>query len=148
MQKLGKHDAVDAVVPKGWKQGFLDDEMDPTDSRAFGFGTSMRVGGTCGGMCESKDAAKWEKIGNKSFFDNFATHTPAPKIIKDDKAPGRRTMIVEDTATDGNVNNTYVVVASWQDGADRLYFCDVTLAPESKELAPVMELACRAAIAP
>jgi hypothetical protein len=138
---------MDAVVPKSWKAAFLDDEMEPSDN-SFGFGTSMRVGSTCGGECKSHTADEYAKSANKSFFDNMLAHTPPPKIIKDEKTDGRRVMIAEDTNTDGNVNKTSVMIAVWKDGADQYYYCTADLAPESKDLAPAFEKACLASIAP
>ena len=138
---------VSAAVPKGWKKGFLPDELDPPDNNNdFGFGTTFRVGGTCGGDCKAKSAKEWEDAANHAFFDNVLAHTPAPKVIKDDKKPGRRTMIAEDQHTDGNMNQTFVITAWWSDGGERFYFCDVALAEEAKDLAPAFDKACAAAV--
>lgn len=143
-----KHaEKVSVPVPKGWKNGFLDGSVEPADgNNDFGFGTKMWVGGGCQGECKAKSAAEWAKAANESMFDNLLAHTPPPKVIKDEKKDGRRTVIAEDTNTDGNVNNTTVVTAWWKDGAERFYFCDVTLAPESKDTAPAFEKACLAAV--
>ena len=143
-----KHaDKVSVPVPKGWKKGFLDGSVEPPDgNNDYGFGTKMLVGGGCQGECKVKSSAEWAKAADESMFNNLLAHTPPPKVIKDEKKDGRRTMIAEDTNTDGNVNNTTVVTAWWKDGAERFYFCDVTLAPESKDLAPAFEKACLAAV--
>ena len=55
-------------------------------------------------------------------------------------------MIAEDTNTDGNVNNTTIITAWWKDGGERFYFCDATLAPESKDLVPAFDKACASAV--
>lgn len=143
-----KHgEKVSVPVPKGWKAGFLEGEVEPPDgNNDFGFGTKVWVTGGCDGECKAKTSKEWEASANHSLFDNVLAHTPPPKIIKDEKKDGRRTMIAEDTNTDGNVNNTMVMTAWWKDGGERFYFCDVTLAPESKDLAPAFEKACLAAV--
>ncbi len=146
-EKEKSGDKVSVPVPKGWKNGFLDGSVEPPDgNNDYGFGTKMWVGGGCQGECKAKSSAEWAKAANESMFDNLLAHTPAPKVIKDEKKDGRRTVIAEDQFTDGNVNNTTVVTAWWKDGAERFYFCDVTLAPESKDLAPAFEKACLAAV--
>jgi hypothetical protein len=143
-----KHgEKVSVAVPKGWKDGFLDGSVEPQDgNNDFGFGTTMRVGGTCGGECKAKSAKEWAAAADDSFFNNITAHQPAPKITKDEKKDGRRTMIATDQNTDGNMNRTYVVTAWWKDGGERFYFCDVELADESKDLAPAFEKACAAAV--
>jgi hypothetical protein len=138
---------ISVPVPKGWKNGFLDGSVEPADGTDdFGFGTKLWVTGGCDGECKAKSAKEWEAAANHSLFDNVLAHKPAPKIIKDEQKDGRRTMIAEDQYTDGNVNNTMVMTAWWTDGGERFYFCDATLAPESKDLAPAFEQACLAAV--
>jgi hypothetical protein len=137
---------ISVPVPKGWKNGFMDGSVEPPDgNNDYGFGTKVWVTGGCDGECKAKSAKEWEAAANHSLFDNVLAHKPAPKIIKDEKKDGRRTMIAEDQYTDGNVNNTMVMTAWWKDGGERFYFCDVTLAPEAKDLAPAFEQACLAA---
>jgi hypothetical protein len=134
-------DKVTAPAPKGWKPGHVV-TLEPPDGSGFGFGTQFWVGKTCNGSCESKPAAAWEKSANEMSFANEMAHTPPPKIIKEDKKPGFRELIAEDQHTDGNVNNTSILMAWWKDGADRMYFCNVDLAPESKDLVNAFEQAC------
>ncbi len=142
-QTLGKDEGVSVPAPKGWKPGFLDGTVEPPDgNKDFGFATNLRAGKTCGGECKSKDAAAWESAANESSFNNMLAHKPAPKVIKDEKRPGSRVMIAQDQNTDGNMNQTFVLVAYWKDGADRFYFCNASLAEVAKDLAPAFEQAC------
>ena len=134
-------DKVTAPAPKGWKPGHVV-SLEPPDGSSFGFGTQFWVGKTCNGSCEAKPAAEWEKAADKMSFANEMAHTPPPKVIKEDKHPGFRELIAEDQHTDGNVNNTSILMAWWKDGADRMYFCNVDLAPESKDLVWAFEQAC------
>jgi hypothetical protein len=146
-EKKQSDEKVSVPVPKTWKAGFLEGSVEPADGdSAFGFGTKMWVTGGCDGECKARSSKEWEASANHSLFDNVLAHKPAPKIIKDEKKDGRRTMIAEDQYTDGNVNNTEVMTAWWTDGGTRFYFCDATLAPESKDLAPAFEKACLAAV--
>ncbi len=138
------HDETVSVPgPKGGKAGHMPNGLEPANgSTTFGFGTTFSAGKTCGGACEDKPADKWEKAANSSFFDNMLAHTPAPKVYKDEKTPGHRVLIAEDQYTGGNVNSTTIMMAWWKDGADRFYYCNVTLAPESKDLVSAFEQAC------
>jgi hypothetical protein len=147
-EKGDKHaDKVSVAAPKGWKNGFLEGSVEPPDgNNDFGFGTKMWVGGGCQGECKVKSSKEWEEAANESMFNNMLAETPAPKVIKDEKKDGRRTAIVEEQHTGGQENDTTVVTAWWKDGGERFYFCNVTLAPEAKDLAPAFEKACLAAV--
>ena len=71
----------------------------PTD---LGFWTEFGAGTNCDGECTAKDwSAIVEKQG-KGFGEG--------KILKDEKGPGKRTIINELTSGD-----TYVLVAWWKD---------------------------------
>ena len=133
-------DTVTAVVPKGWTKKSVG--LEPPDGSSFGFGAKFWVGKDCDGECKAKSAAEWEKSASNSFFNNLMAHTPPPKVLKDDKQPGHRTLIAEDQYTDGQVNNTEIMMAWWKDGADHYYFCNATLPPESKDLVDAFEQAC------
>ena len=146
-RQLGERDDVmTAIVPKDWKQGFLHDEVDPPDGNSsFGFGTSMRIGATCGGMCKARTAAEYAASADKDLFASQLALTPPPKVIKDEKAPDQRVMVVEQAASPGNPPKTSVIIAWYKDNAERMYFCTVDLSKEAAELAPVFEKACLAA---
>jgi hypothetical protein len=149
-KKLGKGkfgDPVMVAAPKGWKDGFMDGSLEPPDgNKDFGFGTTFRAGGTCEGECKKeKSEAEWVAAGNASFFGNLLKHDPAPKIIKDEKGPGHRTLVATDKSN--GIDKVTIVVAKWKDGGDRLYFCTVDLADASKEAAPAFEQACETVVA-
>jgi hypothetical protein len=134
-------------VPKGWKNGFLEGSVEPQDgNNDFGFATGLRVGATCQGECKTKSSAEWAAAADEAFFNNLLKHTPAPKVTKDEKKDGRRTLVATDTNTDGNMNQTHIVTAWWKDGGDHFYFCSADLAEEAKDTAPAFEAACLAAV--
>lgn len=138
-----RDESATVPAPKDWKVGFLKDTLEPAEgNKAFGFATSFRAGKTCGGECKAKPAAEWEQAATSSFFGNMLAHKPPPKVLKDEKSAGKRVLIAEDQYTDGNQNKTVIMMAWWKDGADRLYYCTVDLAPESKELVGAFEQAC------
>jgi len=147
VQKLGDGkftDPVAVAAPKGWKPGFLAGTLEPPEGNSdFGFGTTFRAGGSCGGDCKAKSAADWEAAANTSYFGNVLAHKPAPKIIKDEKTPGRRVMIAKDQHTDGNMNPLTIIVSTWQDDGERFWTCSVELGDKATEdLAPAFEKAC------
>lgn len=142
-QTIDNHgDAVTLPAPKGWKPGNIKSMLEPPDGSGFGFGTHFWAGKTCNGECTSKSAAEWEKSANEMSFGNELAHTPPPKVLKEDKRAGFRELIAEDQYTTGQTNNVTILMAWWKDGADRMYFCNVDLAPEAKDLVPAFEQAC------
>jgi hypothetical protein len=122
------------AVPKHWTQ---DSKMFATlkpDDKG-GFFSSMKIASDCDGECKPK---AWEAIADKNFF---APRTKG-KVIKDDKGPGKRTMISE---MDSNgVKTTDVVVAWWTEGAKNYHACVAQLDDSTKDAAPAFEKACQA----
>jgi hypothetical protein len=141
-QTLESHgDKVVVAAPKGWKPSNIG-ALEPPDGSGFGFGTKFWTGKTCNGECKARSAADWGASADKVSFANELAHQPAPKILKDDKRDGFRELVAEDQHIDGNINMTSILMAWWKDGADRMYFCNVELAPESKDLVWAFEQAC------
>jgi uncharacterized glyoxalase superfamily protein PhnB len=71
---------------------------------------------------------------------NFAPRTRG-KVTKDDRAPGRRTMIAEiDTAGAAIV----VVTAWWADGDRSYHTCTASLDDTLRDAAPAFDKACQA----
>ena len=130
--KRHRHDTTYTVAaPKTWKQ-----ESDmfgnlKADDKG-GFFSGFSVGSNCDGECKEKD---WEKVADKV---NFAPHAK-DKILKDDKAPGRRTMIAE---SDTGTKTTTVVTAWWTEGEKSYHSCSATLDESIKAAAPAFEKAC------
>ena len=119
------------AAPKDWKQ----------TSKMFGnlegpgF-SKMSVGADCGGECKPKD---WAKVFDDGIGKNVTAGTF--KVIKDDKRPGGRTIISEDS---GGMQTTKVYVASWIDGASDYTVCSAELSSDQKDAAPAFEKACSA----
>jgi hypothetical protein len=133
-----KEGTVKAVIPKGWVggKGIKAMREPPETAKDFGFGTHVWSGSGCGGECKERPATELEKEANKSFFDNLLAHTPPPKVIKDDKTPGHRLLVVEEDSS------MKIMAAWWKDGGKRFQFCTVELAKEAKDLEPAFEAAC------
>ena len=146
-RQLGERDDVmTVIVPKDWKKGFLSDQVEPPDGNsAFGFGTQMRIGATCGGECKARTVVEYAASADKELFSSLLAITPPPKVIKDEKTADQRVMIVETAAGTGFDPKTMVAVAWYKDGAERMYTCTVDLTKEAAELAPVFVQACLAA---
>ena len=135
-----KKEIYEVAAPKDWKKGFVPGSLEPDgpNKDAFGFGARMDVGSNCDGDCVPKD---WEKTAEKVEFKQFEPGgQSSAKIVKDDKAPGRRTVIAE--SSDGN---SYIATAWWKDGDKRYSACHVTLGAEAKDLVPVFVAACATA---
>jgi hypothetical protein len=141
-QTLESHgDKVVVPAPKGWKPSNIG-ALEPPDGSGFGFGTKFWAGKTCNGECKARSAVDWGASADKTSFANELGRQPAPKVLKEDKRAGFRELVAEDQHTDGNITMTSVLMAWWQDGADRMYFCNVDLAPEAKDLVWAFEQAC------
>jgi hypothetical protein len=122
------------AAPKGWPQvskKFA--HLKPEDGgRSF---TRFGVGSNCDGECTPKP---WEAIADKV---NFAPRARG-KIVRDDRSPGRRSMIVDGDA--GDARTTDVVVAWWADGDSRYHTCIASLDEALRAAAPAFEKACQA----
>ena len=122
------------AVPKNWVQ---DSKMWANlkgDSNA-GFFTTMKVGTDCDGECKVKP---WEQIADKNFFQPRAKG----KVLKDEKAAGKRTMIAE--VDSGGAKLTEVVVAWWTDADTNYHTCVASLDESVKDAAPAFDKACQA----
>lgn len=131
--KQGRHDTTFTLIaPKNWKQ---QSEMFGNlkgDDKA-GFMSELSIGTNCNGLCEAKD---WAKESDKS---DFAPHAK-DKILKDEKGPGRRTMIA---VSDGALAKTTVVTAWWTEGDKKYFICRAELDDAIKDAAPAFEKACQ-----
>jgi hypothetical protein len=122
------------AAPKGWTQeGKMFGHL-KADTNG-GFFSRLEVGSNCDGECKPKE---WEQIADKVNFQPRAKG----KVIKDEKAKGKRTMIAE--VESGGAKTTDVVVAWWTDGASKYYACTATLDEAIKDAAPAFEKACSA----
>ena len=129
----GKHRTTYTIAaPAGW----------PQDSKMFahlrpGDKTAMlprfEIGSNCDGECTPKP---WQAIADRV---NFASRARG-KVVKDDAAAGRRTMIVE---LDHRAR-TDVVVAWWSDGDRNYHTCTASLDEALKDAAPAFDKACQA----
>jgi hypothetical protein len=129
----GRHNTTYTLAaPKGWTQRMKSFGGLEPDRKDLGFFTKFDVGSNCDGTCEPKN---WEEVANKV---NFAPIAASGKVLKDEKAPGRRTMIAE--ASDGST--TSIVVAWWKEGESRYWTCTATLDKEIKDAAAAFEKAC------
>jgi hypothetical protein len=131
----GSHKTTYAIAaPSGWLQ--------PTEMFALlrpkgGFRGApyFDVRANCEGPCKPK---AWGAIADRV---TFAPRTKG-KIIKDARAPGRRTTITE--VESAGVRTTDVVVAWWADGDTRYHVCSALLDDELKDAAPAFDKACQA----
>jgi hypothetical protein len=128
----GKHRTTYPVAaPAGWTQ---DSKMFAHLKAKTGASSRLEVGSNCDGECTPKP---WEAIADRV---NFAPRAKA-KVTKDDKAPGRRTMIADvDTGGAGTV----VVTAWWTDGDRSYHTCTASLDDTLKDAAPAFDKACQA----
>jgi hypothetical protein len=125
----GKHRTTFTVAaPAGWAQ----------DSKLFAHlrsndkASRLEVGSNCDGECTPKP---WEAIAERV---NFAPRARG-KVTKDERAPGRRTMIA-----DGDTGGGTVVVTAWWTDGDRSYHtCTASLDDTLKDAAPAFDKACQ-----
>jgi hypothetical protein len=128
----GKHKTTYTIAaPAGWR----------SDSKMFahlrpddrpGLLPRFEVGSNCDGECAPKP---WQAIADRV---NFAPRAKA-KVSKDDRTPGRRTMIAE---VDSGAR-TDVVVAWWADGDRNYHTCTASLDEALKDAAPAFDKACQ-----
>jgi hypothetical protein len=121
------------AAPRGWvARGTVSARLRPATET--GVLAHLEVSANCDGACTPKP---WETIADKI---NFATR-PKRTVLKDDKAPGRRTMIVE--AEHVGTPTTDVIVAWWTDGARNYHTCKASLGDPIREAAPAFAAACQ-----
>lgn len=118
------------AAPKGWTQDMK--SFATLKPEGGGFMVEFEVGTNCDGACEPKD---WEKVVEKVYRSYLEG-----KVIKDEKAKGRRTIISE--GSDGQYLN--LIVAAWNDGDKNYATCGATLDGDLKAAAPAFEKACQA----
>jgi hypothetical protein len=130
----GKHTTTYTMAaPVGWAQGSrLFAHLKANDQA--GLGSRLEVGSNCDGECTPKP---WEAIADRV---NFAPRAKG-KVTKDDRAPGRRTMI----ADAGSAGAGSVVVTAWWSDGDRSYHtCTAALDDTLEDAAPAFDKACQA----
>jgi hypothetical protein len=122
------------AAPRDWAQRSKMFAHLRADDKAAPF-TRLEVGSNCDGECSPK---AWQPIADRV---NFAPRTRG-KVLKDERGPGRRTMIaVVDSA---GATMTEIVVAWWTDGAKRYHTCTASLGESFKEAAAAFDRACQA----
>jgi hypothetical protein len=118
------------AAPAGWTQDSkLFAHLKATDKAS-----RLEVGSNCDGECTPKP---WEAIADRV---NFAPRAQG-KVTRDDRAPGRRTMIA-DVDTGGTA--TVVITAWWTDGDRSYHTCTASLDQTFKDAAPAFAKACQA----
>jgi hypothetical protein len=130
------------AIPKGWKKGFMPGELEPADADHFGSKTlgksSFSVSSDCNGSCEKKD---WAAVSDKVVFSQYAKS--GATIVKDVKADNRRTMVVEEKASDSDrAVAARVLVAWWEPDATRYFTCRAELGAPLKGAVEAFEKAC------
>lgn len=131
----GGHQATYTLAaPAGWAQtSKLFAHLRPAGAPPHG--PRLDIGDNCDGPCTPKP---WGPIADRVHFAPLA----GGKVIKDERAAGRRTMIAELGA--GASATTHVVVAWWND-ADRSYHaCTAVLDAALAAAAPAFDRACQA----
>ncbi len=131
---LGEDDEHVAVQPKGWEGSKgMPERVKPPEAAGLGFMTTFSTGSNCDGTCEPKD---WPATAEKVDFAQFKGQDFT--IVKDEKNGSTRVLIAK------TVDRTYVVAATWKEGAKRYFICRATLDQEIAAAAPAFEAACRA----
>ena len=122
------------AAPRGWEQrGGVVMELVTTDRT--GERVRLVASSSCDGECKPKS---WEAIVDRVHFAPRAKG----KVLKDEKAPGRRTLIAEGERR--GVPITYVTVAWWTDGARSYHYCAASLTDAFKAAVPAFEKVCQA----
>jgi hypothetical protein len=121
------------AAPAGWAQ---DSKMFAhlKASATAALGSRLEVGSNCDGECTPKP---WEVIADRV---NFAPRARG-KVTKDDRAPGRRTMIAE---VDTGGAAIVMVTAWWTDGDRSYHTCTASLDDTLRDAAPAFDRACQA----
>jgi hypothetical protein len=116
------------AAPKGWtqEQKSFATLRPPAE---LGRMTEFSVGTNCDGACEPKD---WAATVEKAYSNQLSG-----KVLKDEKAPGQRTII-----TEMNGGAVFVVRAWWTDGDKRYSHCGGYLDEQLKDAAAAIEKAC------
>ena len=122
------------AAPRGWVQRSTMFAHLRADDRANML-TRLEVGSNCDGECRPK---AWQAISDRV---NFAPRAKG-KVLKDEAAPGRRTMVA--VVDSGGARTTDVVVAWWSDGARNYHTCTASLGEWFQEAAPAFDKACQA----
>jgi hypothetical protein len=122
------------AAPRGWiARGTVTARLRPAVET--GFLAHVEVSSNCDGECKPKP---WEAVADKV---NFAPR-PQRQIIKDERVPGRRTMIA--SAEHAGMPTTDVIVAWWTDGARSYHTCKASLGEPLGPAAPAFAAACQA----
>jgi len=122
------------AAPRDWvARGTVTAQLRPAIET--GLLAHVEVSSNCDGTCTPKP---WQAVADKV---NFAPR-PQRRIIKDEPAPGRRTMIA--SAEHGGMPTTEVIVAWWTDGARSYHTCKASLGEPLRAAAPAFAAACQA----
>ncbi|MBA3464303.1 MAG: hypothetical protein H0T46_30400 [Deltaproteobacteria bacterium] len=121
------------AAPKGWKheERAVGVQLD-SPGTALGFGTEMKLGKDCDGLCESKN---WAEV-----FDKRVKGMDG-KVQKDVKGATNRLVITESLF--GGSTKTELVFAWWGEDQPQYWTCTVRLDDEAKAALPAFEKACQ-----
>lgn len=130
----GGHPVAYALAaPSGWAQtSKMFAHLRPTG--ATGTAPRFEVGSNCDGPCTAK---AWDEISDRVHFAPLARG----KVLKDERAAGRRTMIAE--LGDADERRTQIVVAWWRDTDPRYHVCTAVLDAALAPAVPAFERACQ-----
>ena len=124
------------AAPRDWAQSSTMFAHLRADDKAHML-TRLEVGANCDGECSPKP---WQAIADRV---NFAPRAKG-KVLKDEAAPGRRTMVA--VVDSGGARTTDVVVAWWSEGAKNYHTCTASLGEGFEEAAPAFDRACQAVV--
>ena len=130
-----------AAAPVGWDaRAFIGTTFEPGED--FGFFTKMDLGAHCDGICAPRD---WGSLVNDPEFGPFAALADALEVLRDEEltAPQGRIAVYREDSTITPIN---IVVARWDDRADRYFRCEVGLDEDDVDLWPAFAAACEASI--
>lgn len=128
-------------APVGWEaRDFIGTSFEPGDD--LGFFTQMDVGAHCDGICAPRD---WGSHVGDGEFGPFSGLADATEVLRDAELTnpeGRVVAYREDTT----IAPVKVIVARWDDRADRYFRCEAKLDEDDIDLWEVFVAACEAAI--
>ncbi|MFV8754788.1 hypothetical protein ACNOYE_29935 [Nannocystaceae bacterium ST9] len=121
---------IAALVPNGWKPGFMPGRFEPVDGA---FGVSYSLGSNCDGACVSKD---WLPIIEKVEFKDSVPQGLALEV----EALGETASLHVYTGSD----EAYVRAAWWKSDSRRYFYCRADLKGSMVAAKQAFASACKA----